>query len=93
MFSEVHCYISGKVQGVGYRDFAQRTAQKYKIMGWIRNLSDGRVELLAQGYPDDLKQFTKELHSGSVLAKVDSVNAEWRTITKRFDDFTVTYTK
>lgn len=91
MFTEVHCYISGKVQGVAYRDFVQRAAQKQQLTGWVRNLDDGRVEVLAQGYPDDLKNFTKDLHSGSSLAQVESVSAEWGTPEKHFDDFTVIY--
>lgn len=91
MFTEVHCYISGKVQGVAYRDFVQRSAQRYRLTGWVRNLEDGRVEILAQGLPDDLKEFTKVLHAGSSLARVESVSAEWRTPEKRFDDFSVIY--
>jgi acylphosphatase len=93
MFTEVHCYISGRVQGVAYRDFVQNEANQHHLTGWVKNLSDGRVEILAQGLPDDLKEFTKELQHGSVLAKVESVGAEWGTPTKRFDDFTVIYNK
>lgn len=91
MFTEIRCVVSGKVQRVGYRDFAQQKAKEYGLMGWIQNKDDGTVTVLAQGLPDDLKQFTEDLHTGSVLAKVESVGVDWRTPTKRFDDFVVIF--
>lgn len=91
MFTEVYCIVSGKVQGVAYRDFAQRAAKKYAIVGSVRNLPDGTVEVYAQGIPDDLRDFIEELHSGSVLAEVASVGVEWRSPTKRFEDFVVIF--
>ena len=44
-----HFTVSGRVQGVGFRNWAQKTAQKMNISGWVRNLSDGRVEIKALG--------------------------------------------
>lgn len=89
MFTEIYCIVSGKVQRVGYRDFVQRMAKERGLKGWVKNREDGTVEILAQGYPDDLKACIEALHTGSVLAKVDSVAVDWRTPKHQFDDFSV----
>ncbi|MBX2866551.1 acylphosphatase [Candidatus Kaiserbacteria bacterium] len=89
MFSEIQAKVSGKVQGVGYRDFVVGHAKEYGVFGWIRNNADGTVELLAQGEPDILKELVTHLNTGSSLAKVDSVAVDWKTPKKHFEDFEV----
>jgi acylphosphatase len=91
MFSEIHCIVHGKVQRVGYRDFIQHTAKKLDLTGWVKNKENETVEVLAQGIPDDLKLFIEALHSGSVLAKIDSVAVDWQTPKELHDDFTVIF--
>ena len=68
--------ISGRVQGVGYRYFASRVARELKLDGWVRNLSDGRVEALASGPLARLKRFDSELRIGPPRAEVKSVEVE-----------------
>jgi acylphosphatase len=58
------------VQGVGFRFFAQRTAARLGLLGWVRNLSDGRVEAEAQGDPDSLTAFESALRQGPHGAQV-----------------------
>lgn len=65
--------ISGRVQGVGFRWFTQRTAQKLGITGWVRNLPDGRVEAIGQGPPEALGAFESALKSGPRFASVEHV--------------------
>lgn len=91
MFSEVHAFVSGKVQGVAYRDFVQRCAKSLELTGWVKNGDDGRVEVLAQGLPENLKKFVELLHEGSVLSSVESVSVDWKTPAEHFDDFSVIY--
>ena len=91
MFTQVHCIIAGKVQGVAYRDFTQRVAKDCELTGWVKNREDGTVEVLAQGLPDNLKSFIEQLHEGSVLASVDSVGVDWQTPAEHFDDFVVIF--
>ncbi len=91
MFEEIRCIISGRVQMVMYRDFAQRKASSLGVVGWVRNLPDGTVEVIAQGTPDSLKLYIEYLHEGSILARVDAVGVEWRPPSGEFDDFVIRY--
>jgi len=91
MFTEIHCVVTGKVQGVAYRDFVQTAAKELELMGWVQNKDNGSVELVAQGLPEDLKTMTEALHEGSILAEVEGVKADWRTPVQRFEDFVVIY--
>ncbi len=61
MKKAVHIFFSGDVQGVGFRFSAQALARHYGLRGWVMNLSDGRVELLAEGSADQFKAFLDEL--------------------------------
>ncbi len=70
---QVHIFVSGQVQGVGYRAFAIHLARKMNITGWTRNLSDGRVEVVAQGTKEKINLFTKRLWHGSMLSEVTGV--------------------
>jgi len=69
-------HISGIVQGVGFRYFAQRMAQRLGLAGFVRNLADGRVEVYAIGSPEALAQLRRELERGPRSAEVSSVAEE-----------------
>ena len=69
-------FISGKVQGVGYRYFVARLARELQLGGWVRNLSDGRVEAFVSGPAVKLKKLEGELRIGPPRAEVRSVEAE-----------------
>lgn len=88
---EIHCVVSGAVQNVAYRAYVQDSATELGLVGWVRNLSDGTVEVVAQGMPDTLKEFVEYLHEGSLMSKVDAVAVEWHSIKKLLDDFSVTH--
>jgi acylphosphatase len=66
-------FVSGIVQGVGYRFFAQRVAAKLGVRGYVTNLFDGRVEVYAIGTHETLDAMRKELSRGPSFAKVDEV--------------------
>jgi acylphosphatase len=78
--------VSGMVQGVGYRYFAQRVAGELGISGYAKNLSDGRVEVYAIGELEALESFRKSLERGPRFAEVSSVEAEDRPMEKRYAD-------
>ena len=88
---EMHCIISGKVQNVRYRDYAQVSAGKLGVTGWVQNVSDGTVMVCAQGLPDTLKEFVEYLHEGSLQSEVDAVSVDWRTAIKVYDDFSILF--
>jgi acylphosphatase len=65
--------ISGRVQGVGFRFFAQKRATDLGLDGWVRNLEDGRVEVYAIGKPEKLSEFAASLHAGPPTSDVRTV--------------------
>ena len=65
--------ISGEVQGVGYRFFAQRVAASHQIAGYVRNLEDGRVEVLAEGALENIEGFKHDLAAGPEFAHVEKI--------------------
>jgi acylphosphatase len=67
--------ISGRVQGVGYRYFAERSAHQADVTGWARNLDDGRVEVHANGTGESLDDFEGRLRQGPRFAEVRSVES------------------
>jgi len=66
--------VSGWVQGVGFRYSTEWKARRLRLTGWVRNLRDGRVELLAQGPRDQLAEFVDWLFIGPPAARVEAVN-------------------
>lgn len=65
--------ISGSVQGVGYRFFAQRAAARHQVRGYVKNLGDGRVELLAEGEEKSVENFKHDLIAGPTSSKVEYI--------------------
>jgi len=68
--------VTGRVQGVGFRFFVEEEATSVGVTGWVRNLADGRVEVLAAGDDAQLGQLEKKLWEGPPLARVTSVDVE-----------------
>ena len=64
-------FISGDVQGVGFRYFAQRVAARHQVVGFVKNLDDGRVEALAEGPLHSVEAFKNELATGPRFSSVD----------------------
>lgn len=71
-----HVLISGKVQGVGYRQWTVQQARKLGLKGWVRNLSDGRVEAVFEGDKNTVEQMIKFCHNGPNSARVIEVIVE-----------------
>ena len=66
-------FIRGMVQGVGFRFFAQRSAARHQIRGYVRNLDDGRVEALAQGSERAVEAFKHDLTAGPTYSNVEDI--------------------
>lgn len=87
-----HIYVSGRVQRVGYRDWVVRTAQRLGLIGWVRNLSDGRVEMVAAGDDAALGAFVDACREGPPLAQVANVEAVAAEAEKPGKGFTKRFT-
>jgi acylphosphatase len=81
--------ISGRVQGVGFRWFAQTTAAREGIHGWVRNLPDGRVEAAAEGEAEAIERFEQALRYGPPGARVEHLEIEHTAPERRHPGFTV----
>lgn len=86
-----HYFVLGRVQGVFYRASAEETARQLGLAGWVRNLSDGRVELVACGESRKLAALEKWLGRGPVGARVDQVNATDLELVDELTDFRIRY--
>ena len=85
-------FVSGIVQGVGFRFFTQRAAQHLQLNGYTRNLPDGRVEAYAIGTPDQLAKLRAALERGPWGASVSEVKEEQATIDSNYQfGFVITY--
>ncbi len=85
-------FISGGVQGVGFRFFAERVAEKLALSGYVRNLRDGRVEVYAVGSADQLRALRDELERGPRFASVSAVAEEpAELMPEHLSGFTVEY--
>jgi acylphosphatase len=83
-------YVSGFVQGVGYRFFAQRAAAKVEVHGYVKNLFDGRVEVYAIGSEEQLRSLRAELRRGPRGATVEEVAEDRAEMLAEYaDDFSI----
>ena len=87
----IHATVSGRVQGVFYRDSTCQKAQQLGLTGWVRNLPDGRVELVAQGHETALNALQAWLWQGPPLAKVSAVEVELLETAQNYPDFSVRF--
>lgn len=66
-------FITGRVQGVGFRYFTQRIAAKHQVTGYVKNLTDGRVEAFAEGTRTDIENFKLDLATGPAFSRVEGI--------------------
>jgi acylphosphatase len=83
--------ISGRVQGVAFRWETQRAAEDRRVVGWVRNLPDGRVEALLEGPRSNVNALIDWCRKGPPIARVDSLDIQWEDYTGEFQGFDITY--
>ena len=76
--------VSGRVQGVGFRNYVEHIAEKIGVYGYVRNRRDGRVEVYAMGTPEDLKKLRLALEKGPMMSRVEGVAEEPETVEARY---------
>jgi acylphosphatase len=82
--------VRGDVQGVGFRFFLIRHAQGLGLRGWVRNLDDGGVELVAEGSRADLERLLTSAREGPRMARVMRVDTRWSVAAGGLDPFDIT---
>jgi len=85
----IHAYVKGIVQGVGFRYFVYRHAKTLDLTGYVRNLPDGRVEVVAEGSEESLRELVSLLWEGPVGSYVENVELEWSEAKNEFKDFEI----
>ena len=86
----VTVFFSGHVQGVGFRYTTYHISRRYKVVGYVRNLPDGRVELVAEGSSDDVERFVDEV-ARVMNAYITGIERESGSATGEFESFRIAY--
>ncbi len=87
----VRLFIKGNVQGVFFRQALKVMAKKNKVNGWVRNLSDGRVEAVLEGEDVDVSSLVEWAHAGSANARVEDIEIKNEKYKEEFTKFEVLY--
>ena len=91
MNSRAHIFVQGRVQGVFFRDHTRRWASSLGLTGWVRNLFNGRVEVLVEGNRQEIETLISRLEEGPPLSKVEDVQVNWEEYKGEFEDFEITW--
>ena len=86
----VRIFLSGRVQGVGFRAFIRKNARKFNVNGWAKNLNDGRVEAVFSGNKEDVDKLLELVKKGPRFAEVDNFEIKYID-NKEFDSFEIRY--
>ena len=85
----VHLFVTGRVQGVWYRASTHREAGELGLSGWVRNLRDGRVEIVAEGARESLDTLVRWSRHGPPSAQVEDVRVRWGEASGELQGFEV----
>jgi len=85
----IHVLVSGFVQGVNFRYYTMQHAKSLKLKGGVKNILDGKVEIVAQGSKQDLEKMIDWLSHGPSSASIDNVSVRWYKPTKNFKKFSI----
>ena len=91
MKKQLHVYYSGTVQGVGFRFTAERVALDLGLSGWVKNLFDGKVEVVAEAEEAELVDFLNKMKNGPMKRYIKSAEATWQEASGEFKDFTIRF--
>lgn len=89
MYKRVHVFLTGNVQGVGLRYFLRNKAMRLKVNGFVKNLSDGRVEAVFEGDGDNLNTMVEFCRRGTFVSKVTKVDAKEESFKNEFREFEI----
>ena len=84
-----HIIVLGFVQGVGFRRFIKNKAQNLSLTGYVKNLPDGRVEVLAQGSKEKIEELVKVTEKGNWFSDIKDVVIDWEKEMENFSEFSI----
>ena len=87
----IHIFVTGRVQGVFFRQSTKVMAIKNNVKGWVRNLDDGRVEIVGEGEILDIENLTQWCKTGPANSRVDEFELSEENVTDEFENFEVRY--
>jgi acylphosphatase len=90
MKARAHVVVTGRVQGVFFRAETASKARRYNVKGWVRNLSDGRVEAMFEGEKENVEKMIAYCREGPPAAYVTNVDLKWEDFKGEFNEFRVT---
>lgn len=91
MITRIEVFVEGVVQGVGFRHFTKKVARELGVKGYVKNLPDGRVFIVAEGDENQLEKFLSNIRKGPPLAIVKKIYVEKKPATGEFEDFVIAY--
>ena len=86
-----HIFYTGRVQGVGFRYTAEAIAHRLELTGWVKNLPDGRVELVCEGPKDKIEALFSEIQDGSLGRHIKKADCRWEEPVNEFKEFRVEF--
>ena len=89
MPERLHVYFSGHVQGIGFRYSVKQLTLEFEVTGWIKNLPDGRVEMVAEGKHYELETFQAAIPDAGLRRFIHETHSNWSEGTGEFKDFEI----
>lgn len=87
----IHAVVTGRVQGVGFRNYVRNVAHALGLAGYVKNLSDGSVEVAAEGNEDAIEELRMQLYKGPAFSRVDNITEDITESRNEFKGFDVRY--
>ena len=91
MKKRVHVFYAGRVQGVGFRMTAEETAHGFGVVGWVKNLRGGKVELVAEAEEETLQRFLEAIRHGPMKNFIMQEEISWSNASDTFNQFEIRY--
>lgn len=90
-YQQLHVIVHGRVQGVSFRYYTVQNARELMLSGWVKNLPQNRVEVLAEGSRPQLEKLLTFLHQGPPAAQVSHLDITWHDATNQYSEFEQRY--